>query len=154
TSLEQILSSRTSDRRHDSELWQVEYAGYSYLKNVPDVLLDERYTALCRNIAVLANEMRDEAPIRAHFLSSWWWLRKRVHMLAEYARRGRDVPMTSEPIVPEPASHQPPCVPRFPNACDFVVKYGEERWLRPIVEKGLVRIAPASAYGDERLDEA
>src|SRR5690606_32624445 len=114
---------------HDTQLWKLEYGAYPYLKNIFDVELDRRISDLRRNLGYLVGPLRDNVPRRAHFLSTWWWLRKRVHTLTEFGRRGREPLASADAIVPPLSSSLPPCVPRYPNACDFAVKYGETWWL-------------------------
>lgn len=151
---EDLLRWRLSDERHDRELWEFEYRVNPYLKNISDAKLDRRLRDLRRNLAYLICPLRDDVPQTAHFLSTWWWLRKRVHTLAEFARRGREAPESAEPIAFASASAPLPCVPRHPNACDFATKYGEARWLVPMVERGIIRVAPASSYSGEQVDGA
>ncbi len=151
--LEKFLVDRTSDKRHDAELWAFEYECLRYLKNVADPDLDKRFYGLCRNLAFLVCDLRDPVPLRAHFLSTWWWLKKRVQMLAEYQFRHRPPPDVSslESLIESPV---PICKPRRPNDSNFIVRYSEERWLRDFVDNGTVRIAPASGYKGETVDEA
>ncbi len=151
--LEDFLGERLSDKRHDAELWAFEYDCLRYLKNVPDSDLDARFYALCRNLAFLICDLRDPLPIRCHFLSTWWWLKKRVHMLAEYHLRRRQLPDTPA-LVNLANGAAPLCKSKHPNDSYFVVRYSEERWLRDFIEKGTVRVAPASSYRGETLDEA
>jgi hypothetical protein len=148
---DRLLGWRLSDTRHNTELWEFEYRVHRYMKNVPDADLDHRYHGLVRNLSFLIGPLRDEVPQQAHFLSSWWWLRKRVHMLAEYRERSRTTP----PLTVMQVGQKPPSfLPRHPNACDFVVKYGERAWLEPMLKEGRVRLAPAASYGTDDLDEA
>jgi hypothetical protein len=135
-------------------LWAFEYDCLRYLKNVGGDDLDVRYHALCRNLAFLICDLRDPLPIQCHFLSTWWWLKKRLHILAEYGLRHRTPPDISALAFLADRADPPLCKPKSPNSSDFVVRYSEERWLRDFIEKGTVRIAPASSYKGETLDEA
>lgn len=152
--LSEFLGWRLSDSRYDRELWEFEYDNYRYLRNLSDEALDQRYEQLCRNLAFLICDLRDEPPLRAHFLSSWWWLRKYAHMIYEYRQRARTSPAAPLAVEAAGAPASPIRTPSHPNACDFVVRYSEERWLREFIDRGVVRIAPASSYLGEHLDEA
>ncbi|WP_155957819.1 hypothetical protein [Fodinicurvata sediminis] len=152
-SLEDFLGWRLHDERFDTELWKFEYDCNRYLKNTTEDHLADRYIAICRNIRYLVCPLRDSVPIKAHFLSTWWWLRKFVHLNYEYQLRGSAPPSSDKTEVPDTPSVQPVSIPRHPNASDFVVRYSEERFLSDFVMNGTVRIAPASSYRGEHLNE-
>jgi len=152
-SLEEVLGDRLVAKEHDTELWEFEYKFYPYLKNVSDSDLDVRYHALYRNLMFLICELRDSLPIRSNFLSSWWWLKKRVQMLMEYRARNRGPPERLA-FDSYAVSGGPLCKPNWPNESRFVVRYSEERWLRDLLDRGSIRITPASTYKGEMLDEA
>ena len=54
------------------------------------------------------------------------------------------------PEVPEPVE----AIKGINLKGDYLVKYGELRHLRPMFEKGILRIAPASSYNDPSLNQA
>lgn len=149
--LDEFLAARATDKRYDEELWRFVYESHPYLKNVPQTDLDARYRGLEYNLAFLLDEARDAPPERCAYVSSWWWLKKRVQMIAEYETRKQSLP--DRPDLP-PARTEPPFSPRFANECSFVVRYGDAAWLNPMLEEGAVRLAPAVSYENEGLSAA
>jgi hypothetical protein len=138
---------RLTDPRHDAELWAFEYDIYSYLESVSHEDLDQRYKEIVNNVERLVCPLRDTPPARAHFISSWWWLKVKFQTEREYSRRGKALPALNAGL---PVRDRPvPCIPTSPNEGNFVVRYGEAKWLEPMLREGVIRIKPASKYKDE-----
>jgi hypothetical protein len=138
---------RLKDIRHDTELWAFEYHNYSYLERVSDEELHTRYRDIVNNIDYLVCPLRDTLSVQDQINSSWWWLKIKFQTEHEYSRRGLALPAVSEALsVP---SRLPPYTPSTPNQCNFVVRYGEAKWLMPMMTDGLIRISPASRYKSE-----
>lgn len=149
--LQSLIAARTSDARYDPELWRFDYDHYRYLKNLTAEELDTRLIAIDRNLLFLLDDLRDAPPERTTFISSWWWLKKRVQTLTEYEMRG----LAASAKTPElPPTTKPPFEPKHANECSFAVRYGELAWLRAMLEEGRVRISPAASFADEALASA
>ena len=138
---------RLTDARHDSELWSFEYDTYPYLERVSDEDLDQRYREIVNNVAHLVCPLRDSAPRSTQFISSWWWLKVKFHTELEYSRRGRALPPVD--AVSATVNRPVPYTPAYPNEGGFVVRYGEAKWLEPMLREGALRIRPASQYKGE-----
>lgn len=141
---------RLTDPRHDTELWAFDYDAFSYLERVSNEDLHIRYKEIVNNVDHLVCSLRDTLPARDHIRSSWWWLKIKFQTECEYLRRGMALPKTKGVLSgPE---RPVPYTPSAPNECNFVVRYGEAKWLMPMLREGIIRISPASRYIGEVLE--
>jgi hypothetical protein len=152
-SLEEFLAWRLTDKRHDVERWEFEYSISRHLMNLSDTALECRYRSICKNISFLVSASRDEIPIQASFHSTWWWLRKRTHLIAEYALRKIRPPLFEAPSRVGDSIPIPFWQAR-PHDYKTLIRYGEAQWLVPLVERGHIRFTPASSYKNEELGPA
>lgn len=140
-----IQSWRQNRYSYDPQGWELEYEGYRYLGRLPNDELADRYESILRNMRALISPDRHVIP-SITFLSSWYWYRKEHQTRLEFFLRGTSPPMTppAKPLDnPQPNA---PVRPRSPNAGDVVFRYGEAKYMRPLVQEGAVRILPASEY--------
>jgi hypothetical protein len=138
---------RLLDPRYDEELWTFEYDNSPYLERTGDIELDIRYEEILHNIEHLVCPLRDQVPIEEHHSSSWWWLKVKFQTEYEYRRRGQQLPALKVPLkVPD---YPVPYAPGSPNEAAFLVKYGEVKYLAPMLKNGIIRVNPASAYKGE-----
>ena len=155
-----IRSWRQNRYSYDPEGWELEYEGYRYLGRLPNDELADRYESILRNMRALISPDRHVIP-SITFLSSWYWYRKEHQTRLEFFLRGTPLPTTppAKPLDnPQPNA---PVRPRSPNAGDVVFRYGEAKYMRPLVQEGAVRILPASEYrwaegrarGDNEVDK-
>ena len=149
--IKSLVEQRIGDKRYDEELWRFEYRRFRYLKNISGAELHARLRAIEFNLIYLLSAARDAVPEAAAFISSWWWLKKRVQTIAEYETRHLTPPILS---CEASVTTHPLFIPKHPNASTFAVRYGERWWLEPMLHQGKVRIAPASSYDDEALADA
>lgn len=147
------LESYLADPGFDLELRRFEYQVAPYLRNLTQPALDHRYRCIRRSLLTLVTPARDEPPID-NFMGSWFWLRKYVHMEAEYQRRGLTPPEFAVPFDRTLFEVEPPVKPKSPYSYDFVVRYGKRTWLSDMLINGNVQIKPASAYHGEDMNEA
>ena len=148
---EQLPSSRAlkscGQNQHDyePEFWEFHYDICRYLKNVDADKLDERYRDLHRNFRILARpEGRHIIPVHS-FLSSWYWYRKEHQTRYEYFLRNRPLPLP----LPSPREDFSALVrSKSPNSCDILFRYGNSQFMKPFVERGKIRLGPASIYKD------
>jgi len=129
---------------YEPEFWEFFYDLHRYLKNIDEKKLIKRYRDLCRNFHVLTSDNRHVIPINS-FLSSWYWYLKEHQTRYEFHLRGitlpNEPPSPREPIVK-------PYSPKSPNSCDIIFRYGELKYMKLIVDEGIIRISPASKYKD------
>ena len=127
---------------YEPEFWEFFYDINRYLKNITQEKLNERYKILSRNLHVLTSHERHVIPINS-FLSSWYWYQKEHQTRYEFLLRG--VPLPNSP--PQPRTPiKKPFSPKWPNSCDIIFRYGELKYMKLIVDEGIIRISPASKY--------
>jgi hypothetical protein len=149
-SLAAWLGWRLRDPRHDIELWEFEYSVTRYLLNLKDEELDRRYLAIVKNLEFLVDDIRDVVPLRASFLSTWWWLRKLSHVSIEYRLRARKVP----PVRFGKLAAPPIFKPASPNESSSLARYSRTEWNIDLCRRGAVRFSTASSYKNEELRSA
>ena len=129
---------------YEPEFWEFQYDTYRYLKNVDNDKLDERYRYVHRNFCILVRPERHVIPVNS-FLSSWYWYRKEHQTRYEYFLRNRTLPLS----LPCPrGDFSAPARPKGPNSSDILFRYGGSQFMKPFIERGEIRIRPASFYKD------
>jgi len=132
-----------------SDWWRLEYVSDPYLLGCPDNRLALRFHDVMANQTELGRGgLIGLLPID----DEHDFMRKFTHLLEEYALRGglpvwNDIPKESVdyfadggPIATRIfAGYEEPAGP-------FLVKYGERRFLEPMLREGTIRISPASFY--------
>jgi len=136
---------------YDPEFWELEYQTHRYLSRVTGGDLEKRHASILRNMEVLGTADRDIIPIES-FLSSWYWFRKEHQTRLEMVLRGTAVDV---PIVrlrsPDRTSIPRP---KWPNAGDVLFRYGQRKYLEPLLLRGELRIFRASKQKERPGDEA
>jgi hypothetical protein len=151
---EAIKSCGQNIHNYEPEFWEYFYVNYRYLKNITNEKLNERYKILSRNLHVLTSFERHIIPINS-FLSSWYWYQKEHQTRYEFLLRGMPLPNS----LPEPRKPiKKPFSPKGANSCDVIFRYGELKYMKLIVDEGIIRISPASEYkngnaSDPRTDD-
>lgn len=133
-----------NEHNYEPEFWEFQYEIGRYLKNVGDDKLDERYRDLHRNFCILVRPERHVIPINS-FLSSWYWYRKEHQTRYEYFLRKRPLPL---PLPWPRGDFLAPVRPKGPNSSDILFRYGESKFMRSFIERGEIRLSPASVYKD------
>lgn len=141
------------------EFWSMEYRNRRYLEHLGEEDLAQRAKDIISNYTTLTAQGR----ISLHPIDEGGelWIRLFTHVIEEYRLRNKWFPpgfMKDAPI-PKPTWPQ---VPKAVEAIrgrrlipdEFLVKYGESRYLKPTLERGIIRIAPASSYNDPSLKQA
>lgn len=117
-----------------------------------------------RTIDVLANYhvLNDEGKIGLRPINEEgeYWMTLFIHIMTEMDLRKagfpdgflKDAPLVKPtwPEIPKPVK----AIKGISLNGDYLVKYGEQRYLRPMLEEGILRIAPASSYSDPSLNLA
>lgn len=117
-----------------------------------------------RTIDVLANYhvLNDEGKIGLRPINGEgeYWMTLFIHIMAEMDLRMANFPdgfLKNAPLVKPTWPEIPKPVQAIKGISltgDYLVKYGEQRYLQPMLEKGILRIAPASSYSDPSLNLA
>lgn len=149
------MSSTPEQRISRSDLWRQEYQARPYLEHLGEEDLNRRLDD------VVANSLRTGPDGRIQLTPASEggevWLRLFAHAHVEMARRGvapnhRSV---ETHLLKWVDSISAEVVGRFsPQPDRYLVKYGEERFIRPMLEKGSIRLNPATVYGDPSLNPA
>ncbi len=133
-----------NEHDYEPEFWEFQYDIYRYLKNVDNANMDERYRDVHRNFCILVRPERHVIPVNS-FLSSWYWYRKEHQTRYEYFLRNRPLPL---PLPCPRGDFSAPARPKGPNSSDILFKYGDSQFMKPFIERGEIRISPASFYKD------
>lgn len=143
------------DNQHgyEPEFWEFQYEIYRYLSRVKELDLVARYKSIIRNMRALISPDRHIIPIQS-FLSSWYWYRKEHQTRLEFFLRGTSVPVEPPVGILDNAPVAAPARPRHPNAADVLFRYGPSQRMQAMVERGSIRIGPASFCRDLERDEA
>jgi hypothetical protein len=134
-------------------LWEFQYEIYRYLSSVPAVDLSSRYCAIIRNMHTLISQERHVIPIQSP-LSSWYWYWKEHQTRLEFFMRGIETPVQPPAGALDHNPQDAPLRPGSPNAGDVLFRYGKRQYMQAMVERGSIRISPASFYQTLELDSA
>lgn len=152
-------SENTNGRLRLHEVWRHEYLRQPYLLGTSD----ERLAARFRDIFVNQTELGNNGLIGLLPVDQTDFMRKFTHLLEEYSARGGKPPQEVIEAARGPLrryfENGPPIAKqifdgyRVPSN-RFLVKYGRREFLAPMLERGCVRICPASYYNDDRHNAA
>lgn len=141
--------------------WRLDYRLRRYLKHLGETDLAQRRKDIMENMLVLTEDLKIGVYSVGNELESWSILF--THLLEECVLRDYTYPAPFEALVdiqfPKydwPGISQG--IAAFKamnlNPGTFLVKYGVKQFLRPMLERGLVRVMPAASYGDPSLNQA
>ena len=138
-------------------MWELEYRGYRYLENIQSEKLQERYYNIVRNMSRLLAPERDIIPLNS-FLSSWYWYRKEFKTRLEFHLRGLSPQIKPPNSLPVQKFSLHGHQSRHPTAGDVLFRFGDSKYMFPLVSEGNIRIGPASQHlqgtpGDPRVDD-
>jgi hypothetical protein len=142
-----LNSSTHNDVHYDPEFWELEYSIDRYLENISDKLLIQRYKDIARNFSRLVCEDRHSISINS-FLSSWYWFRKEHHTRLEFHSRKFPLPSVKFDFLSPDKYRQLPFLPNRSNSGDMLFRFGSSKYMKPLIEKGEIRIGAASQYKD------
>ncbi|MDW5266319.1 MAG: hypothetical protein SA176_11235 [Edaphobacter sp.] len=138
------------------EMWQQEYLTHPYVIGAPADRAAKRFADVFINVA----ELGSNGLIGVHdFKKDPSFTVKLTHMIEEFGLRGGVPPDVIEaaraPALRYFEKGDPIAVQIFVGyrapASPFVVKYGQRRFLEPMLREGRLRICPASFYNDPAL---
>jgi len=148
-------------KRH--ELWRLQYRQRRYLEHLSEQDLQQRAKDILCNITVLT----DTGKIGLHPVEDegGYWIEIFTHLLEEFQIRFGPFPAGFTNGFIKEAQIITPTWPDAPksviaikdktfSSSPYLVKYGKECHVRKTLEKGVIRIAPASFYADPSLNAA
>ncbi len=148
--------SQTGQTRRRQEIWEDEYRKHPYLAGKPLTHLVERFRYLIESQATLTEGGQLGFEVESRL--AIWHLSRLTHLFMEFGARG-GIPPGIEPKLPN-LTH--PVTPsgvlayraRKRSVPGQLFKFGKSRWLLPLLDRGLLRFAPASTYRDTSLNSA
>jgi len=138
---------------YEPEFWEFFYEANRYLERVDIETLSERYRALLRNLTCLSSKERDVIP-RQSTLSSWYWFIKEHQTRYEFFLRGEPLPVEPPAGVVCNEHVDAPLRPRTLNGTDVIFRNCKQQHAISLVERGGLRIWPASKYSELEGDKA
>lgn len=135
------------------EVWRHDYLSYPYLIGAPDERVHKRFCDVFMN----TTELGPDGKIGVHdFKKDDSWTQKFTHLLEEYGSRGGTpsdvIAAARAPVVQYFTNGDPIALRLFGNyqapPPPFIVKYGQQQFLEPMLREGRIRICPASYYND------
>jgi len=134
------------------ERWRIAYASDRYLADQPDKTVFERFRYLFENICTLTPEGKIGVEGFDKEGASLWEAFTHTHQ--EISIRNLQVPdgflreaRIAPPTFPQPASGDTP-------SHGQLFKFGKARYLKETLERGVIRLSPASAYSNVELGYA
>lgn len=141
-------------KRH--EMWREEYRSRPYLQHLSDAKLNCRHDDVAANYVGLASDGR--IGVLPPDAGGDYWGRLYTHVLEEMGNRGMrpDHTRVEDSHLPEGADQVAAARLREVEVPDepYLVKYGQTRHLRPLLDNGKLRIAPATDFADPSLNPA
>ena len=145
-------------KRHES--WRKDYLSFPYLIGAPDDRIAKRF----RDVFINQSELGENAKIGLLPVDTVdSFMPKFTHLLEEYGARSGGPPDSvvmeaRMPILRYFESGDPIAVRMFggytPPTSPIVVKYGQRKYLEPMLYTGRLRISSASYYNDSAHNEA
>jgi hypothetical protein len=143
------------------ELWEQQYRGSRYMKQLDNKKLDQRFFDVFNNYCdVTPKGLFGITGFENLARPSLYWLEAITHLGEEYRLRGIGQPNPERELMSlfategydyrraaraiEGVSTKPP----------FLVRYGARQHITAMFEHGVIRVAPASSYNDPSLDLA
>jgi hypothetical protein len=132
---------------------------HRYLKHVPIQELRARYLAIRRHSRLAEIAANADPNLRNLCLGDYrnpsFWIRKELLTVEEFRLRGEILPCDSivpvgVPQIPRPDSLKG----KKPAGEDFLVRYDKWEHLRPMLQRGAIRLKAASSYKQRENNEA
>ena len=142
-----------------TDIWNEQYRTRRYLQNVNEEVIGQRLRDIVNNLIVLTEN--GQAAPRLPSEGGGYWMMKLSHIREEFHLRGLDFPenVLKETNLPRFTYPEPP---KSAGAIkgknlvkgNYLIKYGKLKYLKEILDEGVIRIAPASFYKDPSLNYA
>jgi hypothetical protein len=154
------LSKQNGGRLSRHDIWRKSYLAFPYLVGAPDDRVAQRF----RDVFINQAELNDNAKIGllpGDLIDGF--MAKFAHLLEEYGARGGGIPSNiitdaRQPLLRYFENGQPIAVKIFNGyarpASRFIVKYGQRKFLEPMLHTGHLRICPATYYNDTAHNDA
>lgn len=145
------------------EKWQIDYRKHRYIEHLTNIDIEQRVKDILLNTIVLTEEAKiGLPPVNSESME---WMELWTHVLEEMCIRNGPYPAGFESGFMKDFRLPHPCHALAEKAAtavkkinfkigDGLIKYGNADYLKDIIEKGCVRIAPASFYSDSSLNPA
>lgn len=146
------------------ELWQQQYRARRYMEHLAPAELEQLAKDVFLNFLVLTDDAKIGAPPPNP--TTLFWLIQWTHVLEELATRNGPYPggftngFMKNVTIPDPRS---PMAPKAAAAVrkhkeklqsPYLVKYGKLPYVRAALERGAIRVSPATFYKDPSLNHA
>jgi len=142
------------------EQWEVIYRADPYMRRLTNSELDARAADIFSNFCRLGLDGKI-SPQDFREAAGEQWIIRLTHLFHEYSLRGAPFPfgLPGHPAFPHPSNPKAKAAVRTVReralaAGVRLFKYGRTEHLRALVDRGEVRIAPASSYSDPSLNHA
>lgn len=146
------------------EHWQQEYRADRYLEYLSDDDLMQRTKDILVNVLVINNDGKI-GPHPPTSAEGHYWMRRWIEALEEFRIRFSHYPAgltdgsMKDTCIPNPAN---PIIDKAIKIIKdknleegtYLVKYGEQKYLKPAIQNGEIRVSPASFYQDPSLNHA
>ena len=144
------LNSLNQNRGHyDPHTWTHTYVKVDrYLSKLEDSDLRARYCAVLRNMRSYSHPERERISISS-YRSSWYWFRKEHQTRLEFALRGISIEPRALNRATQGVSESPPSYMQTLDGKVVLFRYDKRKYIRKMVEQGLIRFSPAAAYEDK-----
>ena len=140
------------------EIWRLQYRQRPYLQDASFAKLTQRFHDVMTNLTTLTDQGKiGVLPVNEDGV---WWMTLFTHILEEIEARGTGLPLAQEATLPTPtAPVSPPPVIAIQNVNvpipkNALIKLGKFHHMDDLLQKGSIRIAPASSYSDPSLNPA
>ena len=150
---QELMNSLGRNRQdYDPHIWTYRYAMVDRcLSGLEEDELRARYRAILRNMRSYSRPDRDFIPIN-DYRSSWYWFRKEHQTRLEFALRGIERPLPRHDA--RGANESGPSYMQTEDGKAVMFRYGELKYMREMVERGVIRFAPATTYENETQNAA
>jgi hypothetical protein len=144
------------------EVWEAEYKARRYLEHCSEEELARRSNDLLGNTTILTDDGKIGCLSPASEEGRPWW-KANTHVLHEWFLRGytlerlgqlsktAQVPRSTWPDAPRALKA---IAGRRTSSTPILVKYGEAKYLRDMLDHGIIRVSGASFYADPSLNPA
>lgn len=144
------------------EFWRLRYRSRRYLEHLNNKDLTQRYSDIIKNLTLLTDELKiAPQPMNEE---GQYWAELRIHLLEECSLRGFDVignlskDENNNSFPQYDLKGLDKAVNKFTRlnlqTGKYLVKYGQQEYLEPMLKQGTVRIMPANSYSDASLNNA
>ncbi len=144
------------------EFWRLRYRARRYLEHLSNEDLAQRHNDILKNLTLLTDELK--IGFQRMDEEGQYWAEIHTHLLEECSLRGFNVvsnllkDKNNNPFPQYDLKGLDKAINKFTRlnlqTGKYLVKYGQKKYLEPMLKKGTVRIMPAASYSDPSLNSA